>query len=247
MSSADSDSAFFASFPLLEFTGLRKGGEIVVGAHSQQFTTLFLRTLIGFEREGHMSVNNQQDSAVSQMSDLFGEPPLMRGEDSARYWRLHALVTHEFKPKTDFERLYVREYTDKLWQQQRYKKGSASMVEAGYVEALANLLRPFHPQLFMSTVDPATEMARDYYSGEAKTKRIEEVELCMAVHRISQEQILAEAMKLCGNSVQSFSRMETHCENSLRMLRKESDRRSAVEVPKVPGSDEGGGKINLVE
>lgn len=85
-------------------------------------------------------------------------------------------------------------------------------------------------------------MARDYYSGEAKPKRTEEVELRLAVHRISQEQILAEAMKLCGNSVQLFNRMGTHCENSLRMLRKESDRRPTVEVPKVPGSDEEGGK-----
>ena len=37
-----------------------------------------------------MSADNQQGSTVSQMSDLFGDPPLMKGEDTARYWRLHA-------------------------------------------------------------------------------------------------------------------------------------------------------------
>ena len=78
---------------------------------------------------------SQQDSTVAQMSDLFGEPPLMKGEDRARYWRLHALVTLEFKPKTDLQKLFVREYTDKLWQQQRYKQSEASIADGAYIEA----------------------------------------------------------------------------------------------------------------
>jgi hypothetical protein len=181
--------------------------------------------------------NNQQASTPGKMSDLFGEPPLMKGEDTARYWRLHAAVTHEFKPETDFEKLYVREYTDKLWQQQRYKQSTASIVEGAYVEALASLLRPFNsPGIFIDE-DPATKMARDYYSGEADTKREKELELHLAVHGISPEQIRAKAMQLCGSSVQLFNGMETHCEKSLRMLRKERDRRPA----KVPSPDKEGG------
>jgi hypothetical protein len=111
-----------------------------------------------------MSDISQQDSSLSQMNDLFGEPPLIKGEDKARYLRLLAAIENELQPKTVFDRIYAREYTDKLWQQQRCKQSAASIVESAYIEALADLLRPFDlPMIFGK--DPATEMARDYFSG----------------------------------------------------------------------------------
>src|ERR1700722_9899863 len=184
-----------------------------------------------FEREDHMLDTSQQDSTVNQMSYLFGEPPLMKGEDSARYWRLHAAIEHDHKPETFSDKLYVRDYTDKLWQQQRCKQSAASIVDGAYIEALASLLRPFNPPAMISIgEDAATETARDYYSGKADLKRMDEVDFRLALHGISPEQIRAKAMQLCGNGVLMFNRMETNCETSLRMLRKEKDRRPAVEV-----------------
>jgi hypothetical protein len=53
--------------------------------------------------------------------DLFGPPPLMRGEDLARYNRLYAAVEHQIQPKDFFDRCLVRELTDKHWEQQRCK------------------------------------------------------------------------------------------------------------------------------
>jgi hypothetical protein len=189
-----------------------------------------------------MSDISQQDSSLSQMNDLFGEPPLIKGEDKARYLRLLAAIENELQPKTVFDRIYAREYTDKLWQQQRCKQSAASIVESAYIEALADLLRPFDlPMIFGK--DPATEMARDYFSGESNNKRLEEVETRLAVLSISTEQIRAKAMQLCGNGVLMFNRMETNCETSLRMLRKESDRRPAVGAAKVPGSPEKGDEV----
>jgi hypothetical protein len=186
-----------------------------------------------------MLANNPEDSIADQMSDLFGEPPLMSGEDKARYWRLHAAVRHEIKPKTIFDKIYVREVTDKLWQQQRYKQGVASLVDSANVEALASLLRPFIATSIMSMgEDPATEIARDYYSGYAKPKRLEEVETRLAVNGISPEQIRAKAMQLCGGGISMFNRMEINCETSLRMLRKENVGRHAVENANAPGSNE---------
>jgi hypothetical protein len=187
-----------------------------------------------------MSTNNPKDSTVSQMSDLFGEPPLIRGEDKARYWRLHAAVEHEIKPQTIFDKIHVREVTDKLWQQQRCKQSAASLVDSAYVEALASLLRPFIVPLMVSIdkEDTATVMARDYYSGDAKPKRVEEVETRLAVNGISPEQIRAKAMQICGSGISMFNRMETNCEASLRMLRREKTRRDVVEDTNAPGSDE---------
>src|SRR5271169_4159451 len=112
---------------------------------------------------GHMSANNPKDSPTDQMSDLLGPPPLIRGEDHARYLRLQAAVEHQIQPKTIFDMIYVRELTDKLWQQQLCKQSAASLVEGAYIEALASVLRPFCPPTFsLDEDDTATTMARDY-------------------------------------------------------------------------------------
>jgi hypothetical protein len=181
-----------------------------------------------------MLATNPNDSAKSQIDDLFGAPPLIKGEDTARYWRLHAAIAHQIKPETIFDKIRVREFADKLWQQQRCKQSAASLVEGAYIDALASLLRPFNPPTMWGE-DAASEMARDYYS-EAKVEKVKAVDLLLALYAISAEQIRAKAMQLCGGGILMFNRMETDCETSLRMLQKENDRRLAAENTKVRGS-----------
>ncbi len=176
-----------------------------------------------------MSNENQEDTAADLMNDLFGPPPLMKGEDAARYWRLHAAIVHEIKPETLFDQIRVREFADKLWQQQRCKQSAASIVEGAYIGALASLLRPFYPPPMISIgEDAASEMARKYYGGETTAKEEQEMETLLAQYRITQEQIRATAMQLCGSAIMTFYRMENHCEKSLRMLRKENERRAVA-------------------
>jgi hypothetical protein len=186
-----------------------------------------------------MLANSQGGAAVDQLDDLFGEPPLIRGEDKARYWRLHGAIAHQMKPITVLDKMRVRDTADKLWQQQRCKQSTASIIESAFVEALMILLRPFNsPGMGMEIgEDAATELARNYYNGEATPKEEEKMECRLAQYFISPEQIRAKAMQICGPDVLIFNRMETHCEASLRMLQKESDRRNAVESAKARVSD----------
>ena len=156
-------------------------------------------------------------------ADLFGEPPLMKGEDKDRYFRLLAAVKHQIQPKDFFAEVLVHELTDKIWEQQRCKHSVAALVEGAYIEALSNLLRPFIAPTAISLGDLASEMARDYYG-----KKMEDLEARLAQYGITPEQIRAKAMQLCGASVLMLNRMGTNCETSLRTLRKENERRSAV-------------------
>jgi hypothetical protein len=186
---------------------------------------------------------SNEESAQNLIDDLFGPPPLIKGEDLARYRRLHSAIEHEIKPKTFSDKVYVREMTDKLWEQQRYKQNTASLVEAAHVEALASLLRPFYPSglsagedfttqlaLISRGEDRATAMAREYYGGEAKPKRLDELETLLSVHAISPEQIRARAMEICSSTVSALSRMEASCASSLRTLRKEIVHRDVAET-----------------
>jgi hypothetical protein len=192
-----------------------------------------------FLKESHMSAK-KNDSTTSQIDDLFGPPPLIRGEDLARYERLRDAIEHETKPITLFDKIAAREFADKLLQQQRCKQNAASLVEGAYIEALASLLRPFIKPAFMSIEqeDAAFAMARDYYSGNAGRKDLDELEDQFSRYGITNEQIRAKAMQLCGSGVLLFNRMETNCETSLRQLKKEYGRRLAAENAKKPGSED---------
>ena len=69
-----------------------------------------------------MPAGNKNDSTISHIDDLLGKPPLIRGEDAARYWRVNAAIAHESKPETIFDKIRVREITNKYWEQQRCKQ-----------------------------------------------------------------------------------------------------------------------------
>jgi hypothetical protein len=65
---------------------------------------------------------------------------------------------------------------------------------------------------------------------------VEAVDYLRALYGISEEQIRAKAMQLCGGGISMFNRMETDCETSLRMLQKENDRRISAENAKTRGA-----------
>jgi hypothetical protein len=171
---------------------------------------------------------DKDESNRALVIDLFGAPPLIRGEDEDRYWKLLAAVENDLKPKEIFDWIYVREVTDKMWQQQRCRQAAASLIDGTNVEALSALLGPFS---YMGGDDP-TAIAREYFGGEARPKRLQELETRLAVHAISPEQVRAKAMQICGGTISMFNRMEESCAASLRMLRKEYVRRPG------PNSDE---------
>src|ERR1700688_4994833 len=124
--------------------------------------------------------------------DLFGPPPLMRGEDLARYNRLCAAVEHQIQPKKFYDRCSVRELTDKHWEQQRCKSAAAALIEGAYIEALASLVRPFLPVPVIATIrlgDAADNLARDYYGGDVSAKEMARLETLLAQYGVTPEQI----------------------------------------------------------
>ena len=76
--------------------------------------------------------------------------------------------------------------------------------------------------------DPAIEMARNYYGGDASTTEMKKMEESFARFGITPEQIRAKAMQLCGAGVLMLNRMGTNCESALRILRNENERRSVI-------------------
>ncbi len=89
-----------------------------------------------------MSALNQANKTVNKIDDLFGEPSLIIGEDKERYLRLRAAVEADIKPKNVFDWIMVREQTDKYWEELRYKRGAAALIDGAFQEALESCLPP---------------------------------------------------------------------------------------------------------
>jgi hypothetical protein len=184
-----------------------------------------------------MSESIINEKVWDQIDDLLGPPPVTRGEDLARYRRLQAAVEHEIQPAGILDQILVRELTDKLWQQQRYRRTVVAVVESAYIEALASLLRLYlRPGglLGMATIlvdeDRAITMAREYYSGDTSAKRLKEINAQLKMYNISPEQVEAKALELSSGRISALIRMEANAENSLRMLRKENAGRLAAKA-----------------
>jgi hypothetical protein len=156
---------------------------------------------------------------------------------------LLAALEYEIKPETVLDEMLVRDLADKFWEQQRCKQSVASLIEGCYIQALADLLRPYPGPLLTSENTPL-KIAQKYYGGAASRKEIEGIERRLARHAITAEQIRAKAMELCGGGVMLFSRMGTNCGNSLRSLRKEIELVIKAREKRLAAADNAAGRVS---
>jgi hypothetical protein len=162
---------------------------------------------------------------TNHLYDLFGKPPLIKGEDEAHYLSLRDAFEEDIKPKTFSERMKVNDLTNKYWERLRLQRFSAALIEGACIEALASLLRPFVSEA-PDMKDAPNDIARFYYVGQAGAKKraILYVEEC----GITNDQIFALAMQMRGAGLLLIDRMDNNRENACRILRKEIERRAAV-------------------
>jgi len=171
-----------------------------------------------------------------ELDDIFGKPALLKGEDRERYARLQAAVEADIKPKNIFDRMLVREQTDKYWEELRYKRSSAALIDSAQVEALASLLAPIYRHKM--DLIPPSKAAVHFYGGDPKFKK--EVSAEMTQYGITEEMIQAKAMQITSSMLQLFDRMITHREDARRSLRKEQEKREAAKETGTPADPEKG-------
>jgi hypothetical protein len=181
----------------------------------------------------------QQDLAISPIRALFGEPPLIKGENPEDYWRLWDAFADDIKPRNWREWMMVNDLAHKYWEQLRLRRYSPALIQSACIEALEYLLRPF----LRPTTDPdmkyaTSDIARFFYVGigNAKPRAIAYVAEC----GITTDQIFAQALQMRGAGMLMIDRMDTNRENACRALRKEIERRAAVseDLPDCNPDDE---------
>jgi len=161
----------------------------------------------------------KKEYTADEIKALFGEPPLIRGESKEDYWKLWSAFVEDLKPKSLPDWIEVTELANKQWEQGRLRRCNPALVEGALGNALKELLQPFNA----IGISP-TELARDYYAADLKTrqKANEKVARC----GITDDQILAEAMQMRSSALIAFDRMDSYRASAKRMLLKDIERRS---------------------
>ena len=172
---------------------------------------------------------SDQQNEPAESLDLFGPPPLLRGENAALYAALLAEVDSMIEPKTIMDRIDVRDITDKIWESQRYKRLEPRLIESASISALAHLLAP----IFGLDNVRGFEAANMYYGRDA-LKRKTAAQL-LSHYKITDEMILAKALAEVGGHVGNFDRLIAARERSRHNVFKDYQRRRehAAKLAKV--------------
>ena len=85
------------------------------------------------------NLENDLPPEQQHFSELCGPPPLVAGEDPARYQRLLVGVAKALKPADVPEWLWVRDIVDLEWEILRYRSAKARLITSAQAEARASL------------------------------------------------------------------------------------------------------------
>jgi hypothetical protein len=172
-----------------------------------------------------MEMKMSTDKPNKPTEDLFeiylGPPPLLEGEDKARYLHLRTAVAAHMNPKNIFDHITVKEITDKAWEEQRYKLAATALINGGMAEALRYYLNEIY-----SGVE-ADDKWDTYCNADAKGRKA--VLSSLEQYGITFAQLQAKAAQIESKGLILFDRMITTREKGRHQLRKEVERKSRDE------------------
>jgi hypothetical protein len=169
-----------------------------------------------------MPTNNDRKITLDEIKELLEKPPLIRGESEEAFWKRFAVLADEHQPESFSDWLEVHDYAVKQWEHDRLQRSNSALIEGVMFQAVRNLVKPFCHPLISEDIEYATKIAHDFYFGD--DEEMEQAREKLRGFRITDEQILAEAMRLRAKELVVFDRMDNYRANAKRTLRKGFDR-----------------------
>jgi hypothetical protein len=87
-----------------------------------------------------MTQKDRPDYDPSELIEVLGRSPLLKGEDKAKSKKLRITIRRALRPKDVFDELNVREIASTIWEAERLKKMRQAFIESKYRAALENLM-----------------------------------------------------------------------------------------------------------
>lgn len=129
----------------------------------------------------------EDDSAPRHLTELLGEPALLKSEDARLYRHLKREIDALIKPENILDEMRVLDITNSVWESQRFRRHLVGLVEGERARALSHLVMP----LVDLDHQKAFELANHYYAGTEKQKAT--AARTLAQFGISDDQIEARA------------------------------------------------------
>ena len=89
------------------------------------------------------STSSNPSFAVEDLDEIFGNPPLIYGEDIKDYEALEHHILSTISPTDAMEQIWTRDIVDAQWEIMRYKKIKTSILNASRHNSLISLKKEF--------------------------------------------------------------------------------------------------------
>jgi hypothetical protein len=133
-----------------------------------------------------------------EIADIIGAIlPICGFEDPQQYWGLFEQIALPLRLKDYHEYMIVKTIVDCHWQNNRYERAKARMIDLRFREALFNILVEIVEEdtIKVSRGQDAKELVEDYFK-DPETK--EEIERHLYDYNMDVEHVRAEAMRLAA-------------------------------------------------
>lgn len=169
---------------------------------------------------------------------FFGPPPLLQGEDPARYNDLLAQVSGHLKPRDLFEEIWTREITDLIWEGLRWRRDLVSFLETQLPKVLEQVLQPALEHEAETTPAPGKsftariaaavqrmtgepELLRRWFQGDAKA--LERVNGLLATTGLTMDHVRAQVSIQQLDKIERVNRLIANTEVRRARLLRELD------------------------
>jgi hypothetical protein len=149
--------------------------------------------------------------APPAMTDLFGRPALLRGEDANLYDALFARVVAAARPRDPFEWILLKDYADLAWEVFRLRRAKAGLINERHKNAIGALSARL-------AVD-VTPWVEQHQSVDAKMLIL----TSLKDKGFDQDAIIAEAMVRACNEVAAFEELIAGAETRRNAMLREFD------------------------
>jgi hypothetical protein len=106
-----------------------------------------------------------------ELEGLFGDPPLLEGEDPDLYWGLLAALIKDRKPQSFTEWTNVHDTVNKLWEEQRLKRASTGLMRGEMFDAMYHFLNKIFEVGGLMKYGDGRTLAHKYFSEKPKEKQ----------------------------------------------------------------------------
>lgn len=167
-----------------------------------------------------MEDDNDGSKIPEELRGLFGDPPLLAGEDPELYQSLLRALIKDHKPKATTDWIAIHDEITALWEERRLRRASTGIIRAGLLPALREFAREIFWHDHPSRPNKMPEVkALEYFSEDLEERN--EFKALLIQYGITEVEIQARAAQLNSDFLRTLESMLVGRENKRRRLRKE--------------------------